>query len=133
MYIIEVNTHPLLLPPPPPLKIHTYPLSAYINLICHNFHRDVHIIEVDAADTAPPLGGGQMRTTDILVDITSRAKRPRHKNLLLLLKAHAPVRWKVVTQSLRGSIYIIVSRNRFSYLNGCIVYMWRVMYMYLSS
>ena len=68
--------------------------------------RDIHIIELLSVASFS-LQGHQLATVEL--NIESVVSPPRKTQLLLILKSHQPVKWKVTTRRLRRTIDIIVS------------------------
>lgn len=72
------------------------------------YHRDIHIIELLSVASFS-LQGHQLATVEL--NIESVVSPPRKTQLLLILKSHQPVKWKVTTRRLRRTIDIITDQS----------------------
>lgn len=70
------------------------------------FDRDIHIIELLSVASFNHQGH---RLATVELNIESTLSPPTKTQLLLILKSHQPVKWKVTTHRLKGTIDIIVS------------------------
>ena len=71
---------------------------------------DVHIIELHSASTIQD----SPAVDTVMLSIRTK-KRVRHKNIILILKSHNAVEWRVDTKHIRGSLEIIVSWRPIDY------------------
>ena len=70
------------------------------------FPRDVHIIELHKGSSDPL---NPTRVQQVVLDIKTRVRTRGSHYLLLILKAHKRVQWKLRTHGIRGQMDVIVS------------------------
>lgn len=68
--------------------------------------RDVHIIELHKGSSSLL---NPTRVQQVVLDIRTRVKTRTNHYLLLVLKSHRRVQWKLRTHGIRGQMDVIVS------------------------
>ena len=81
--------------------------------VCLRCARDVHVIEITRSRDATSRGGGALR-------VIVRAETRRRRHVVLLLRVHDHVTSYIQTESLRGTLDIVVSLS-LSLCDHCVV------------